>query len=350
MRARRGRGAAAATYRRLIPRNSSRMDRITRTLFALTMASSLGAGGCAPAGAPAAPGPADPAAAPSSFEWATYAGPAGTRRYRLFVPGGYDAARPAPLVVMLHGCTQDPDDFARGTRFNRLADSARVLVAYPEQTAALHPQKCWTWYDPAHQRRDAGEPAIIAGITREVMARYAVDPARVYVAGVSAGGAMAVNTAAAYPELYAAAGVHSGIPYGAAGEVAGALALMREGPADPQALAEPAREVLRGAGRDWLPLIVFHGGADAVVSPENGRQLMAQWASAGGAKDSVRETVSHGGLTATREVFGPAGELWIVEGLGHAWSGGSPEGTYTDPRGPDASREMLRFFLSHPLP
>ncbi|MBW3571366.1 MAG: PHB depolymerase family esterase [Gemmatimonadetes bacterium] len=309
------------------------------------MATALAGGGCAPAGAPAA---APPIAAASSFEWATYAGSAGTRRYRLFVPTGYDAARPAPLVVMLHGCTQDPDDFARGTRFNALADSARVIVAYPEQTAQLHPQKCWTWYEPAHQHAGAGEPAIIAGITREVMARYTVDPARVYVGGVSAGGIMAVNTAASHPDLYAAVGVHSGTAYGAATSLPGALAAMRSGPADPEALVESARGVLRAAGRDWLPIIVFHGAADEVVNPENGRQLAAQWARAGGAKDFVRSETEVGGLTVVRDVFGPAAELWMVEGLGHAWSGGSPQGTYTDARGPDASREMLRFFLSHP--
>jgi poly(hydroxyalkanoate) depolymerase family esterase len=327
---------------------------ITRTLLYLTMASTLAAGGCAPAGT-AEPGPAPvpaaqpaPSAAPSSFEWATYTGPAGTRRYKLFVPTGYDARRPAPLLVMLHGCTQDPDDFARGTRFNALAESAGAIVVYPEQTAAHNPQKCWNWFDPAHQRAESGEPAIIAGITREVMGRYAVDSARVYIGGVSAGGIMAINTAASHPDLYAAVGVHSGTAYGAATDLPSALAAMRSGPANPDALVEPARAILRSAGRDWLPLIVFHGAADAVVNAENGRRLAAQWALAGGAKDFLRSEEAIGGLTVVKDRFGPATELWIVQGLGHAWSGGSPEGTYTDARGPDASREMLRFFVSHP--
>ena len=326
------------------------MNHITRTLLHLTMASTLAGCGCAYAGAAAQPATAPaPAAQPaaSSFEWATYTGPEGTRRYRLFVPAGYEPGFPPPLVVMLHGCTQDPDDFARGTRFNALADSAGMIVVYPEQTAAHNPQKCWTWYDATHQGA-AGEPAIIAGITREVMGRYAVDSARVYIGGVSAGGAMAVNTAASYPTLYAAVGVHSGVPWRAVANVGAALAAMRSGPANPDALVEPAREVLRASGRDWLPMIVFHGAADAVVNAENGRRLAGQWAVAGGAKDFLRSEEQVGGLTVVKDRFGPAMELWMVEGLGHAWSGGSPEGTYTDARGPDASREMLRFFLSHP--
>lgn len=324
------------------------MNHITRTLLHLTMASSLATGGCAPTGAAepsAAPAPAaQPARSASSWEWVADNLASGPKRYRRYVPASYTAARPAPLVVLLHGCTQDPDDFARGTRFNQLADSAGVIVVYPEQSALRNPQKCWNWY----QADGAGEPAWIAAVTRQVMGRYSVDPARVYIAGVSAGGAMAVNTAAAYPDLYAAVGVHSGIPYGAATDLPTALAAMRSGPANPDALVEPARAILRASGRDWLPMIVFHGAADAVVNAENGRRLAAQWAVAGGAKDFLRSEEEIGGLTVVKDRFGPATELWIVQGLGHAWSGGSPEGTYTDARGPDASREMLRFFHSHP--
>ena len=324
------------------------MNHITRTLLHLTMASTLAAGGCAPTGAAEpsdAPAPAaQPAPSASSWEWVVDNPASGTRRYRLFVPAGYDRSRPAPLVVMLHGCTQDPDDFARGTRFNQLADSAGIIVAYPEQAATRNPQKCWNWY----QAGGAGEPAWIAAVTREVMGRHAVDRTRVYIAGVSAGGAMAVNTAAAYPDLYAAVGVHSGIPYGAATDLQTALAAMRSGPANPDALTDSARAILRASGRDWLPMIVFHGAADEVVNAENGRRLAAQWAVAGGAKDFLRGEEEIGGLTVVKDRFGPATELWMVQGLGHAWSGGSPEGTWTDARGPDASREMLRFFLSHP--
>ncbi len=265
-----------------------------------------------------------------SWEWHTHAGEAGSRRYRLFVPAG--AGEGAPLVVMLHGCTQDPDDFARGTRFNQAAAGAGVIVAYPEQTGAHNPQKCWSWYDPAHQAR-GGEPSLVAGIAREVTAARRVDPRRVYVAGVSAGAAMAINTAVAYPELFAAAGAHSGVAYRAATTVPQALAAMQRGAAVPDSIA----------AAQAVPLIVFHGAADPVVKPENGRQLAAQWARAGGLKDFQRHAVD----TATRDVYGPFLEVWTVEGLGHAWSGGSPEGTYTDARGPDATREMLRFFLAH---
>jgi len=294
---------------------------MTAALIAMTAASMLAAA---------------PADTSGSWEWHTHTGDAGTRRYRLFVPAGVDASRPAPLVVMLHGCTQDPDDFARGTRFNQAAAVERVIVAYPEQTGALHPQKCWTWYDPAHQAR-GGEPSLVAGIAREVMAARPVDAKRVYVAGVSAGAAMAINTAAAYPELFAAAGAHSGIAYRAATAVPQALAVMRNGSPAPGSLTVPRA----------VPLIVFHGAADPVVAPENGRQLAAQWARARGLSEFRRSLVQAGGLRATRDVYGSSLELWMVDGLGHAWSGGFAEGTYTDPRGPDATHAMLRFFLAH---
>ena len=326
------------------------MNRITRTLLPLTMASTLAAA-CAPStgGAPSA-APAPAAQSASTWEWATYSGPEGTRRYRLFVPAGYHASRPAPLVVMLHGCTQDPDDFARGTRFNEHAQAAGAIVAWPEQPAASQVQKCWTWYDAAHQGAGAGEPALLAALTREVMRGHAVDPARVFIAGVSAGGAMAVNAAASYPQLFAAVGVHSGFPYRAVADVGTALAAMRSGPPNPETLVETARAVLQASGRASLPMIVFHGAADAVVNPENGRRLASQWAVAAGAKDFLRSETTHGGLTVTMDRWGPFAELWVVEGLGHAWSGGAAEGTYTDARGPDASAEILRFLLAHPRP
>ena len=319
------------------------MHHLTRTLFALTMAGILSTPGCAPvaqAPPPAQPSAGGPVVGLGSFEWATYTGQGGTRRYRVFRPGSLPPTGRAPLVVMLHGCTQDPDDFSRGTRFNELAYSAGLIVVYPEQTAASNPQKCWNWYDPANQGPGAGEPAIIAGITREVISRFAVDPARVYIAGVSAGGAMAVNTAAGYPELYAAAGAHSAIPYRAATDVASAVSAMRSGPTNPDALPAPF-----APGVTPVPLIVFHGTSDVVVHAENGRRLADQWRRAVGAKDFTRHQVDAGGLRATRDVSGPFVELWMVDGLGHAWSGGSPEGSYADAAGPDASREMMRFFL-----
>ena len=310
---------------------------ILTTLAALTMTSTA-------AGAAAAQ-------SAGTFEWHTYTGEAGTRRYKLFVPVTVSAAasRPAPLVVMLHGCTQDPDDFARGTRFNALAAEAGVMVAWPEQTGQHHPQKCWSWYDPAHQASGRGEPALVAGITREVMAAHTVDPKRVYVAGVSAGAAMAVNTAAAYPELFAAVASHSGIPYRAASDVPHAISVMHGGSPDPAILAYALQDALGGRR---LPLFALHGAADAVVSATNSRQLAAQWAGVLGLSASPAERSTEGGLAVERTRWnaadgGTAVELVIVDGLGHAWSGGSPDGTFTDARGPDASRLILRFLLAH---
>ena len=299
--------------------------------------------------APDAVHPQASAPAPGTFEWHTYAGEAGARRYRLFVPAGLDAMRRVPLVVMLHGCTQDPDDFARGTRFNELAAQAGVLVAWPEQKAEHQVQKCWSWYDPAHQAAARGEPAVIAGITREVMAAHPVDARRVYIAGVSAGAAMAVNVAAAYPEMFAAVGSHSGIPYRAASDVPHALGVMRGGSTDPAILAYALQDA---AGARTMPLIAIHGAADAVVSPLNSRQLAAQWAGVLGVSSSPPEHATEGGLGVERTRWSradgkPAIELVIVDGLGHAWSGGSPEGTFTDARGPDASRLILDFLLAH---
>ncbi|HEU4454561.1 MAG TPA: PHB depolymerase family esterase, partial [Longimicrobium sp.] len=259
-----------------------------------------------------------------------------------------DASKPAPLVVMLHGCTQDPEDFARGSRFNQAAADSGVIVAYPEQTSAQQVQKCWTWYDPAHQGR-GGEPAIIAAITREVMAKHAVDPARVYVGGVSAGGAMAVNVAASYPELYAAAGAHSGTAYRAAGNVMQALQVMKQGPAGIQPSVAALRSAM-GEGARVPPLIVFHGKADAVVGVANGEILAEQWAGALGHTEGAAYAPPLDPYAVTRTLWGNDVESWIVADLGHAWSGGSPEGTFTDPRGPDATREMLRFFLAHRKP
>ncbi|MBV9774040.1 MAG: PHB depolymerase family esterase [Gemmatimonadetes bacterium] len=293
-----------------------------------------------------APAVASPARE-GSFTWHTLADSAGGRRYKLYVPASYDGTRAVPLVVMLHGCTQDPDDFARGTRMNALAEEHGFLAVYPEQTAAVQPQKCWTWYDPAHQARGAGEPEAIARITREVMGSHRVDPARVFVAGVSAGGAMALNVVASYPELFAAVGVHSGIAYRAAGGVPEALGVMQHGAPDPASLGSLADAVLRARGTP-IRLVAFHGAADPVVRVVNAGQLVGQWTA--GLAAAPEQRGEAGGLAWVRRAWTgsdgrPRVEETVVEGLGHAWSGGSPEGTYTDARGPDASREMIRFFL-----
>ena len=280
------------------------------------------------------------------FDLHAYTSAAGSRPYKLYIPSGYDG-RALPLLVMLHGCTQSPDDFAAGTGMNELAEELGFFVAYPAQTPAANSSNCWNWFRPGDQRRDRGEPALIAGITREIIGTLAVAPGRVYVAGLSAGGAAAAIMGSAYPDLYAAIGVHSGLACGAASDVASALTAMRNGSA---AVANGPRRHRASGGT--IPTIVFHGDHDKTVSHTNGDQVIAQ--SIG--EDDLRVTVSRGeaagGMRYTRTVQADASgrpvlEQWVLHGAGHAWSGGNAKGTYADPNGPDASREMLRFFLQH---
>lgn len=276
----------------------------------------------------------------------------GPRSYKLYVPSRYDKSRPAPLLVVLHGCTQNPDDMARGTRFNELAEEKGILVAYPEQPQKYNGLKCWNWFDAAHQTRGKGEPALVASIAQRVMNDYSVDARRVFIAGISAGGAMALTTAYAYPELFAAAGIHSGIAYGAVTSVAEALAAMRSGAPNPLGLCAA---VVKGMGSArHFPAIVFQGKADKSVNYVNSSQIVSQLSSSyqpAALKKISEQAGEAGGYHFTRVLYGdgkPLLEEWLVDELGHAWSGGSKDGTYTDPKGPDASREMIRFFLEHP--
>jgi poly(hydroxyalkanoate) depolymerase family esterase len=284
------------------------------------------------------------AAAPSVPEGArfvdgTFTGAAGTRAYKLYIPSSCHGEK-VPLVVMLHGCTQSPDDFAAGTGMNALAEEQGFLVVYPAQPSSANAQKCWNWFSPGDQRRDQGEPSLIAGITRQVMRDHAVDASRVYVAGLSAGGAAAAIMATTYPDLYAAAGVHSGLACGAASDVSSAFTAMRQGAA---------------AGTDTegrIPTIVFHADRDNTVHPSNGDHVIAQ-AGTAGLSTKVQRGQVPGGHEYSRTLHTDARgralhEQWVVHGAGHAWSGGSPAGSFTDARGPDASREMVRFFMEHP--
>jgi poly(hydroxyalkanoate) depolymerase family esterase len=309
----------------------------------------------------AAAGQADQPGEPGSGSFITrvLSTAAGERRYKIYIPGSYNGSAPFPLVVMLHGCTQDPDDFARGTRMNELAEVKSVLLVYPEQPASANPRKCWNWYEPAQQKRDEGEPALIAAITRQVMQDYRVDAKRVYVAGISAGAAMAVTTALSYPELFAAVASHSGIAYGAASNVTEALAAM-QGRANGDSTLLSRGVKAMGTRARAMPAIVFQGASDHVVQPENAKQIVAQFQAVQstakgphGLDRPVENGETPGGYHFTRAVHGTGDttiEVWLVDELGHAWSGGSADGTFTDSRGPDATKEILRFFLEHPYP
>ncbi|MES2664493.1 MAG: PHB depolymerase family esterase [Pseudomonadota bacterium] len=289
-------------------------------------------------GMPAGTGRAPRAPAPSArFTLHQYSGPEGWRDYMLFVPDPAPQG-PLPVVVMLHGCTQSPQDFADGTGMNAHAQAQGVIVVYPAQTHTANMNKCWNWFRPGDQGRDAGEPALLAAITREVLARQNADPARIYVAGLSAGGAAAAVLAQAYPDLFAAIGVHSGLAAGAAQDVGSAFAAMRGGAAG---FSAPHH----------VPTIVFHGTADATVHLANATAVADQ-AQRGLAGKRVTTTGrAANGRSYSRTVLGSKdrslGEVWLIDGAGHAWSGGNAAGSYTDPEGPDASAEMLRFFAQH---
>jgi poly(hydroxyalkanoate) depolymerase family esterase len=285
------------------------------------------------------------------FIAATYSDPAGSRSYKLYVPSRHHG-RALPLVVMLHGCNQSPDDFAAGTRMNVIAEEETCFVVYPAQSSDANPAKCWNWFRPTDQRRGQGEPAMVAGITRQVMRDYSVDPRRVYIGGLSAGAAAAAVMGAAYPDLYAAIGVHSGLACGAANDLSSALTAMRQG--DLAAASGSGGNSVLGDG-PAVPTIVFHGDRDTTVHPRNGDHVIARSMRTTSVQKTVHRGRVPGGHAYTRTIHTDASgrgilEQWDIHGAGHAWSGGSPAGSYTDPRGPDATREMLRFFLEHALP
>lgn len=281
---------------------------------------------------------AEPATGAERFISGAHRSSSGTRKYKLFIPASY-VGQPLPLIVMLHGCTQTPTDFANGTRMNEVAAERDCFVVYPEQPRSANQSRCWNWFNTSDQRRDMGEPSILASLVRELVATYSIDASRVYVAGLSAGGAMAVILGRTHPELFAAVGVHSGLPFGAAHDVPSAFAAMRGAP---NAAATPHEEP--------IPTIVFHGDSDPTVHPANGEKVAMQ-ATGPCACDVTHDGAAEAGeRTFSRKLFkDPDGtvvvESWVIHGGSHKWSGGDPRGSHTDAAGPDASREMVRFFL-----
>ncbi len=292
-----------------------------------------------PAGAGAGPVRDVPIPAGAAFRSGVHSCAAGSRSYRTYVPSTAQNGA-AGLILMLHGCTQTPEDFAIGTGMNALAEARGLVVIYPHQSRGDNAQSCWNWFSPGDQRRGRGEPEILAGIARSAMAEFDVPGHRSFAAGLSAGAAMAVILGAAYGDVFAAIGAHSGLPLGAAKDVPSAFAAMAGNGAAPQSGKAPSRS------------IVFHGTADATVHPVNAARIAQQAIAAGAAQTIDTETAgTKAGRSYNRRIIGAAGaapllEHWTVEGLGHAWSGGQPGGSYTDPAGPDASAEMIRFFFN----
>jgi poly(hydroxyalkanoate) depolymerase family esterase len=286
----------------------------------------------------------------------------GSRNYQLWIPAGYDEKKPAPLLMMLHGCMQDPAGLAAISGMNAIAEQNNFLVAYPEQIAAANPLKCWNWFDPKHQTRESGEPSLLAAIVKQVATSYKTDSKRIYVVGISAGGAMAIVMGATYPDLFAGIGVSAGLEFRAATTAEAGLAAMKQGGPDPaqqgllafQAMGESSR------ARRRMPVIVFQGEADPYVNPANAEQVIAQWARTNdylsGNKNPVapRATRSIEGLVPGGHAFlriiyqDTAGRLlmekWMVRDLGHAWSGSPAAAPFADPKGPNASEEIWRFF------
>ena len=278
----------------------------------------------------------------AQFRQDTFTCPAGSRTYRTYIPASATGGVTG-VIMMLHGCTQTPEDFAAGTGMNALAEQHRFVVVYPAQSRGENAQSCWNWFSKGDQRRGKGEPAILAGIASSIAKDHGITRDHTFVAGLSAGAAMAVILGGAYGDVFAAVGAHSGLPAGAANDVASAFA----------AMAGNAHDTEIRPGSALAPrTIVFHGTADATVHPSNGDAIARQAVDLN-ARQSIQTTSSGNtaGRRFTRITFSdqqgePVVEHWRIEGQGHAWSGGQPTGSYTDAKGPDASAEMVRFFFN----
>ena len=297
----------------------------------------------------------------------TYQNSTSSHPYFVYTPETYHVGKTVPLLVMLHGCTQSAEDFAAGTRMNQLAEKYGFIVVYPQQTHKANRTLCWNWFRSAHQVRNRGEPAIIAHMVqaiRQNTSHWTIDSNQIYVVGASAGAAMAVILGATYPDIFAAIGVHSGIEYQAVTNITSALNVMRQRGPDPVLQGKRAYEAM-GSYQRVVPMIVFQGTRDRVVPPIIGDQLVQQWM-------QTNHLASHGLYVAdfTNPTTTTSGQVpggyaytvytwkdtkgndvqtyWKIQGLGHAWSGGSPNGSHTDPRGPNASVAMYQFFMNHP--
>ncbi len=298
----------------------------------------------------------------------SYIDPVGKHPYFVYTPLNYQVGTAVPLLVMLHGCSQTAQDFATGTAMNLLAEQHGFIVVYPQQTSNYNQNLCWNWFVPANQARGRGEPAAIIGIIQAIQQNttlWTIDPARIYVAGLSAGAAMTVILGATYPDVFAAIGVHSGLEYKAATNLSSGLSAMRRGGPDPQQQGLAAFTAMSNLAR-IVPTIVFHGTNDTTVAPVNGDQALQQWMETDHlasrntyTPDFTRPThVTSGQVPGGRAyviatwIAANGGEVqayWKIRGMGHAWSGGSLAGSYTDPRGPNASLAMYNFFTAHSL-
>jgi len=282
--------------------------------------------------------PADAVAVPERFLDGQYTHRFGQRAYRLYLPPttAGQPPPPRPLLLMLHGCGQTPEDFATGTRMNDAARAGGFLVLYPAQSTLASLHRCWNWFKRHHQQRDQGEAALLADLTQEVVQAHGVDPARVWVAGLSAGGAMAAVLGETYPALFAAVGLHSGVPTGLARDVFTAMAVMKSGPA-----TLPTHAVVPP------PTVIFHGDHDEVVHPANAEEAFRRFATMG-PHDTTQGRTAEGIPWTRHRVRDGLGcvrvEWWSVHGGGHAWSGGSAQGSHTGPAGPDATAAMVAFF------
>lgn len=297
-----------------------------------------------------------------------YRSAAGSYPYFVYTPENYQVGTPVPLIVMLHGCTQSALDFATGTRMNLLAEQYNCIVVYPQQTKASNQNMCWNWFLPSNQVRERGEPASIAGIVQTIKnatMTWTIDPTRIYVAGISAGAAMAVILGATYPDIFAAIGVHSGLQFQAATSINTAFKVMRRGGPEPTQQGYLAYSAMSHRAR-LVPTIVFHGTHDHFVVPLNGDQTVQQWIETNTLASPERYTANFSLPASITQGQVPGGRVytttswktvdgeeiqvyWKINGMGHAWSGGNSGSPYTDRRGPDASLAIYTFFMAHPL-